>query len=348
MVSPDVFFSNKSLSALIQKYVGPNFDIQTTFQKSSEDLQTSLCYIPVLGTQGSGKSSFLNALLFNDIVLPVDADETTCIPTAISYGTGKTPVAYLCYLDGKRKRIDCTEKALAEYVHQAHNPENKKGIAQIEIQIQHPMLEKGIVLVDLPGVGSITAANQKVTSDYLKKSTAAIFMLRTVPPITRSESSFIQGALPLMGYVFWVQNQWEDETIEEVQDGEEQNFSVLKKIAATIHYPENQINEPDVVCVKKALDGGIKRDLSLLKESNIDEFRNRIKDFAVQWKKELICQKEILSKQLIQLSIHGAEEKIQELSGDVKTQMQKIIQKKKEAEKIQKENRQLYDDALSF
>ena len=45
--------------------------------------------IPVLGMQGMGKSTLINALLEENI-LPNEADETTCVPVEIKYGETAT------------------------------------------------------------------------------------------------------------------------------------------------------------------------------------------------------------------------------------------------------------------
>ena len=77
------FYTSKQVFSLISKFlaVGGQEELQTRFTKALKDLNENQCRIPVLGLQGSGKSSFLNAVLFGDILLPVDAQETTCIPT---------------------------------------------------------------------------------------------------------------------------------------------------------------------------------------------------------------------------------------------------------------------------
>ena len=103
------FYSSKELSAKIGQYLDSK-DVAERFEKSAADLAANECLIPVLGTQGSGKSSFLNAILFGDIVLPVDADETTCIPTAVKYGDVASPEAYVVMSSGARQKVPCTER----------------------------------------------------------------------------------------------------------------------------------------------------------------------------------------------------------------------------------------------
>lgn len=291
------FCKNKELCNIFDKYIkstiqeGKDKEItfEFMFQKIVNDLSNSKCIIPILGVQGSGKSSFLNSLLFDDIILPVDADETTCIPTEICYGTNKKLQAKIYFSDGNVKLLEeCSESAISEYVHQDHNPGNKKNISHIEITSNNELLNHNIVFVDLPGVGSITTANQNITLQYLKKfANAAILVIRTVPPITHSESIFIQGALPMLGEIFLLQNKWTDESREEVEDGKIYNYKILTDITKKLNLPVSKIQEPSIVCVKEALDGKMLKDNNLMKKSGLIDFIQRIINFAENYQVEL-------------------------------------------------------------
>lgn len=254
------------------------------FDSFKNSLTSSRYIIPVLGVQGSGKSSFLNALLLKDIILPVDADETTCIPTEISYAENEQPIAEIYYKNGLSQKIDCSENSLKPYIHNAENPSNKKGIDYISIKFSHPLLKTGVVFVDLPGVGSLTNENIKTTSSYIKKATGAIFMLRTVPPITRDESIFIKGILPLLSKTFFVQNQWIDESFDEVEDAKDHNLSILKKIF--INKYDDLTIDIDIVNVMFALNSGIKDDINLLNKSGLSSFIEKINTFIKNWKSD--------------------------------------------------------------
>jgi gas vesicle protein len=242
--------------------------------------------VPILGVQGSGKSSLLNAILLSDIILPVDADETTCIPTEIMYGDHSQPKAIVIFKDKTEKPVDCCEQALKQYVHQEFNPGNKMGVEKISISLNHPLLKSGVIFVDLPGVGSLTAENVKTTTEFIKKATGAIFLLRTVPPITDSEAAFIQGCWPLMANTFFVQNQWIDERKEEVEDGKAHSQHVLKKIADSCGIQVEEISI-DVVGVDQALKARIKKDQNNLEKSGLMAFDQKLQNFSNDWKREL-------------------------------------------------------------
>lgn len=341
------FYSDKKIQSALGKYLNAA-DVDERFAKSVADLSSEECLIPVLGTQGAGKSSFLNAVLFGDILLPVDADETTCIPTAVRYGGNEDAEAFVVLSTGERRKVECSEKGLADYVHQEKNPGNEKGVSHIEIIVKNPLLKDGIVFVDLPGVGSITAANQKTTVEYLRKCAAAIFMLRTVPPITQSESVFIQGALPLMGRVFWVQNQWTDESNDEVCEGRAHNYNVLKKIAESLKMPDSTIVQPDVVCVKKALDGRIRDDAKMVADSGVDEFRKRVVQFATDWRKDVFAGKKAQALALLSAGVGAGKEKVSQLEGEAAEERKKALEAKKAADATLANNIKLTRQARDF
>ena len=342
------FFASPNVIELVKRYDVFGEDIDSLFEKSVADLAVKNCIISVLGTQGSGKSSFLNALLFGDIVLPVDADETTCIPTAVSYADLPAPQATVVFKDGRKKNIECTEESLANFVHQDKNPGNRLKVSQVKIKMRHPLLKSGVTLVDLPGIGSITRENQQVAMDYLKSSTAAIFMLRTVPPITGREGLFIQGALPLMGRAFWVQNQWYDESVDEVRVGLARNHEVLLDIAKKLHLPAEVITIPTVVNVKQALDGRITANDIMISASGITEFQSTLTDFVRSWSSLLEKGKISQAVTFLEFTKKAAQERRKLLAGDIDRQLSLIQEEKQRAEENQRNNRSLCDSALDY
>ncbi len=341
------FYADGTIASALGRYLDAK-DVSARFEKSVKDLSSDECLIPVLGTQGSGKSSFLDAVLFGDIVLPVDADETTCIPTVVRYGDSSKPSACVVMSDGSRRNVECSESGLAAYVHQEKNPANKKGVSCIEISLKNPILKNGVVFVDLPGVGSITAENHKTTTEYLKKCPAAIFMLRTCPPITESESVFIMGALPLMGRVFWVQNQWVDESSSDAEEGRQENSTRLHDIAKRINFPEAAIYDPDVVCVKRALDGRVTENADMVKKSGVLTFRDKVLKFAADWRNNVLSGKQLQATEMLAAAVRMANRRIEQLSGDAQSERIKIVEEKRRVDEILEQNRQITREARNY
>ena len=239
--------------------------------------------IPVIGVQGAGKSTFLNALLMDDIVLPVDADETTCIPTEISYDIKDSTTSVVVFIDGHEVSVPCSADGLNPYVNNIENPGNEKNVKLIRIKRNSDLLNNGVVLVDLPGLGSLTQKNTETTLNYINEAEGSIYLLRTIPPITQSESAFIRSTWPMMSKAFFIQNQWNDETQAEVEDGKAHSLNVLKTIAGQCRLDDTRIGI-DIVNIYQAFTAKMRDDSEGVSQSGIDIIIQGLKEFATDWK----------------------------------------------------------------
>ena len=246
------------------------------FKKHFEKVAGEEILIPVLGMQGVGKSTFINALVMKDAVSPVDALETTCIPIEVRY-TEKQMQILIYFSNGEIIEID--KGKLIEYAVEENNPSNEKGVDRAVILINNPLLSDGVVLVDLPGVGSTTEANVEVTYNYLGKLVAAIYLLKVYQPISRTEAAFIKNSVNDLGVFWFVQNRWKDDRDTQVKEAEEHNRRILKE----------KIDNPDyipqifTIKVKQAFDARMKKNdpasSFLLEDSNIGAFISTLQEF---------------------------------------------------------------------
>ena len=207
---------------LLEKYLNKDNAVNYIdyFNHFIDNLNEKEIIIPVLGIQGAGKSSFLNSILMEENILPTDVDETTCVPVEVRYGED-TEKAIVHFLDKECKEIKLCD--LEKYVHNDYNMANELKVSKIILYNKNDVLNNNVVLVDLPGVGSLTPENQRTTLDYVNKLVSGIFMLRTNPPITRTERNFINALWPKLSNTIFVQNKWNDESDEDALDAKEHN-----------------------------------------------------------------------------------------------------------------------------
>jgi hypothetical protein len=252
-----------------------NRDLPNRWDTLSTQLAKDRFVVPVMGVQGSGKSTLLTALLFDRPVLPVDADETTCVPVEIVYGTSNTAV--VSYVDGHKEEVPATEEELSRFVHQESNPGNRLNVKKVVVQSASPLLRSGVVLVDLPGLGSLTKANAETALAYLNESSGLIYLLRTVPPVTRSEALSLSLIWPRLPIIFFAQNRWTDEGDEEAEEGRSHNSFVIgdlaQRLGRTLDESQKHI---DIVCAYRALDGMLSRDATKVEQSAINAFKDRL------------------------------------------------------------------------
>lgn len=289
--------------------------------------------IPVLGTQGMGKSTLINALLKEDI-LPNDADETTCVPVEVSYGEKEYGEVF--FLDGKKSIEVNTREELSKFVDNNENPANELRVDRIRLYRKAEILKGGLTLVDLPGVGSVTLENEKTTKQYIQNQCIALFVIPTVPTIRGTEALFIQGSWAQFAGAMFVQNHW-GETKLEVKDSVEHNTKVLKQISDKIGSKlEGSIM---VVNAYKAVKGEIDHDKKLIETSNIAVLQERIKDFSNNWEKKIkeglksrtedtiILALKVINNKLaeLDLSVNQAREQRQKVYDDFRKQNDSIL-----------------------
>ncbi|MFD1885044.1 dynamin family protein [Paenibacillus wenxiniae] len=267
---------------------GSNQKHKDVWESKLHHLEDGEFLIPVLGIQGTGKSSLLNALFMNDIVLPVDADETTCIPVEIRYGRHNDGEVHV-HFEGKDTIERFYDKSrMEQFVHQRFNPGNEKQVSHIVVYKDDELLRNQIVFVDLPGVGSMTVRNVELTMNYIKKLSAAIFLLRTVPPITRSERMFLKQAWASLSSAWFIQNRWNDESEQEAADGEEHNMEIIQDIAA-----QTNIKAPErirIINIYQGLNAKLQQDTVAYQTSGMQEFRSMLEEITANWKMLLIEQ----------------------------------------------------------
>jgi mitofusin 1 len=235
------------LHSVIDEVLVREIPTAEVYESLTRALAVEELVVPVVGVQGSGKSTMLSGLLFDRPVLPTDVDETTCVPTEIRWGERLAAEAE--YHDGRVEPIEPSENALARLVHNEHNPGNQLGLRCLRVRVEEPLLKNGLVLVDLPGLGSLTPENQETTEHYVRSCAALLVLLRTTPPLTRHEATVVGTLWPLVPHMLFVQNRWTDESLEEADEGREYSCSRLRQLAERIHVaPGPDAPNIEVVC----------------------------------------------------------------------------------------------------
>jgi predicted GTPase len=146
--------------------------------------------VAVLGQFKSGKSSFLNSLLGEDL-LPVDVLPVTAVITRIGFGPSDKMTVHRMTGEAEELPVD----RIAEFVTERQNPDNKKQVSLVELQISSPGAWEGIRFVDTPGLGSIFYHNTQTSMYWLPKVGAAIVAVSVNHPFSEQDLVLLKEVL---------------------------------------------------------------------------------------------------------------------------------------------------------
>lgn len=163
-------------------------------------LDAAVLRVLLVGEAKRGKSTLGNALLGRE-VLPTGVRPLTSVSTTIARGTPERVLVR--FIDGHQ--LECGLEELADYVTEAANPSNERGVGYVEGQLAQVPFD-GFVLVDTPGVGSVHAHNTDEAHLAMDAMDVAVFVLTADPPVSASERKLLEQVRSLSVATFVVLN----------------------------------------------------------------------------------------------------------------------------------------------
>ena len=194
--------------------------------KASQALRNGVFRLLVLGDMKRGKSTFLNALIGENL-LPSDVNPCTAILTILRYGLEKKVTVHFNNntrsenLDFKtfkqRYTIDASEAKELEQQKKLAFPEVSHAVVEYPL----PLLEKGVEIIDSPGLNDTEARNE-LSLGYVNNCHAILFVMRASQPCTLGERRYLENYIKSRGLtVFFLINAW-DQVKESLIDPDDQ------------------------------------------------------------------------------------------------------------------------------
>ncbi|MCL1467788.1 dynamin family protein [Argonema galeatum] len=181
---------------------------------ASKNLSKGVFRLMVLGDMKRGKSTFLNALIGENL-LPSDVNPCTALLTVLRYGPEKKVTVH--FKDGKSpkqlnfksfKQDYTIDPAEAKKLEQ----EKKQAFPDVDyavVEYPLPLLEKGVEIVDSPGLNDTEARNE-LSLGYINNCHAILFVLRASQPCTLGERRYLENYIKGRGLsVFFLVNAWD-------------------------------------------------------------------------------------------------------------------------------------------
>lgn len=288
--------------------------------------------LAVFGQFKRGKSTLINALLGADL-LPTAVVPLTSIVTILRYG--RKPAAMVTFTDGRRASIAVNE--MADYITERGNPQNEKGVHQVEIRYPALLLKDGVRLIDTPGVGSVFSNNSEATYDFLPNADAAILVLAADQPISQAEVEFLHQARRYAAKFFFALNKIDLLNERELQESLEFCSQVIEQelqASGVTLYP---------ISAKQALVGRVQDDPWLVEQSRVPELERALTQFLMREKgttlveaaRRRLSEMAVTLEQAIALELTALRLTPQELAEKIelfRQQAERILQEQQDVE----------------
>ena len=155
-------------------------------------------HIAVLGEFKRGKSTLVNALI-GAPVLPTGVVPVTSVATEVHFAHPH-PGLRVVFDDATSRELPLSE--LARYVSERDNPANRLGVRRVEVHVDTPLGAQGVVLVDTPGVASVSEQHTLAAKEALSDSDGAVVVLSVDAPLSEQEESLLADLADRGGRVF--------------------------------------------------------------------------------------------------------------------------------------------------
>lgn len=182
-----------------------NIDVPNSLESAQAEIQKTDYDIVVCGEVKKGKSSFINAVI-GDEILPTNTNVATSQVFRI---TNSNENRYeLVFVDGSRESI--SREQLSHYGSQVDADMNgepmfkDRVLKYIQVYCPIEFLPHGVSLVDTPGLGALYEAHERITNSYVTNAAAVVFITDPSNPIVQQEKSFLEKVYTITSHVLYV------------------------------------------------------------------------------------------------------------------------------------------------
>ncbi len=193
------------------------------------------------------------------------------------------------------------------------------------INFPHPLLEKGLVILDTPGLNAI-GTEPELTLNLLPSAHAVLFILAADTGVTKSDIEIWRKHIaPLQGashgrlvVLNKIDGLWDD-----LKSTDQVNAEIAKQVrtsAAQLELPESQIYP---VSAQKALVAKVQHNPALLEKSRLPELETALTAELIPFKQELVRQSTqgaiedvvVKTNELLEARLANVQDQIEELEG---------------------------------
>ena len=153
-------------------------ELHQELDRAEELVLESAVSLAVIGAEGHGKSTLVDAIIGQDIVPRETQYPGTVAPVIVHWGEAQTPV-YRVGLQGRDNALLCEDSnQFRRFLLQRFNPNNERGVVYGTVEYAHLLLADGLRLVDMPGLEGVSATISQTAREAIAEAKAVILVVR--------------------------------------------------------------------------------------------------------------------------------------------------------------------------
>jgi predicted GTPase len=249
---------------------------ETNLKRLIDLVQSNGFKVMVLGEFKRGKSTFINALLGEEI-LPAYPTPCTAIINEVKWSDHKKALLHFNSSEDKplQRPLEIPVNEIEEYVVIKDDVDQIQGdYEKLELFWPLKLCENGVEIIDSPGLNE-HKTRQQITENYLIKVDAILLVLSCEQLFSKSEQEVVDNKLIPMGHedIFFICNRInmirKKEEIEKVKQYAISKLSSRTRSETRIFF----------VNALGALDGKLDNDIEALERSGVPQLENELQKF---------------------------------------------------------------------
>ena len=315
-------------SSMVQSQKGKKI---AEIKKTLDEIVQSPTTILVCGEFKRGKSTFVNALIGRK-VCPTDTDICTSTVTCIKYGEKvKATRLYGDFSNLKTQEIDFDD--IERYT--VGSAEEIDNTVCIELELPLPELQKGLTIIDTPGVGGLDPRHAALTNFFLPRADITLFMTDVNEPLTTTELDYFkEKVLKYARYSAVIVNKAD---LKEEKQVEEIKQDTLNKI---VSYTQLEAQNLHILSVSSA--DCIREETNM---GNFPALRQLIEQLVKKNKMESLTDLRDTFSEQLEFSITPLQVQLNQIESPSVDQIKELSVKK---ENVDKQLKDLLDPQSSF
>ena len=315
-------------SSMVQSQKGKKI---AEIKKTLDEIVQTPTTILVCGEFKRGKSTFVNALIGRK-VCPTDTDICTSTVTCIKYGEKvKATRLYGDFSNLKTQEIDFDD--IERYT--VGSDEEIDNTVCIELELPLPELQKGLTIIDTPGVGGLDPRHAALTNFFLPRADITLFMTDVNEPLTTTELDYFkEKVLKYARYSAVIVNKAD---LKEEKQVEEIKQDTLNKI---VSYTQLEAQNLHILSVSSA--DCIREETNM---GNFPALRQLIEQLVKKNKMESLADLRDTFSEQLEFSITPLQVQLNQIESPSVDQIKELSVKK---ENVDKQLKDLLDPQSSF